>query len=1182
MRPLPGSPPRPVVSPAPSSAQGVEGELAAFRRVLAQALGITDRQAALLLTPAVRESVTPQGEHPSWLRLDQRLTTVERDSLAPRQVEALAGAVSGLATSVRAAVVAALEGYVQAGARGSRPSAVRAGQQILEALAERSPSPRLEGAAHAAQAKQRLIQGDFAGALAQLDAAGRLPAPPELRLDQVLDRAQALALAANTAERGQRLPSAVELTRLREAQEAAGAPAELVARLSVLEVDGYLAANESRLAERALAQLHALAKAHPGLKWLQQAVASEDGKRGGGAEAFLKVALAELATQTMQETVLVGLGGAAAGALAGAAAGSASGAGAVAGAAAGALTGAAAGTAGLKIRNALRGWRSAVEAGQTGLAGQDGWATALNASVLALEAATVAAPLRGAAVLRGGAFPALTGLGTPAARAEGEAVLAGLTARVERAALQSLGPRAQAQLGQAELTRLAKELLVRAAAEETLRFGGKPLAAGALALVVGPFAAELTRIQCSDAPEAQKAEERRRLSSQLGHAVVSFALLSAPFVAVSRFTLTGSAPAPMRAALAAEVPRRAALQVVSPEAFDGFVQAREGEVEALPAAQQAAARARLAAIRERGTGLTDPVTGRALVSRAALQRPDAARLVAHEAAHLRFHALPARELDGLVSAVSRHPSFPGLLEELHAAQPHARAFSGAQAVDELLAELAASPGPSRLATLAEPVLKLPEVKAAGFGAPARALDLARLLKKGELTVGKRPYLARSGETLPVGDSEPLPYVAPESLWPLRDALSQGQRLPASREQLIALQASALRSAEQLFDNSFGSDTALRSAVERKLSSYAFAQQDRAYDEAVFGGRDPLTQQRDALKILIGTFQNDSATDALLRQAASAKLAELGEAEDVYALLPLVRRGDGADLYTGVIQIEALTARTGTPQRRWRMSEDSELGPLLAQDSVTPEEAARIIDSVIERGEIDWSKTRRFEGNNSNDVYFLTFKDTLPAGNGERLPIEGVWKPEETWFGKGRAFFTREVAAYRMDRDFTRTGHVPPTYEVVLQMGDAGAQVGSLQWRVPNARPLGRTATELDPELAGFVQSEGYLRQEAKIRTLAYLMGDVDKLPNNVTPTPNYENLLVDADGKVWMIDNAYSLGAPEQEIDTSILPEQLPPDLAATLRDVPPERWEYFLRGHVRDVDAASSRQRLQTLQQRA
>jgi hypothetical protein len=49
----------------------------------------------------------------------------------------------------------------------------------------------------------------------------------------------------------------------------------------------------------------------------------------------------------------------------------------------------------------------------------------------------------------------------------------------------------------------------------------------------------------------------------------------------------------------------------------------------------------------------------------------------------------------------------------------------------------------------------------------------------------------------------------------------------------------------------------------------------------------------------------------------------------------------------------------------------------------------------------------------------------------------------------------------------------------------------------------------------------------------YILGDLDKFENDVIPTAN---LLVDADELVWIIDSAYSFGAPDAYLGSQILP----------------------------------------------
>jgi hypothetical protein len=396
---------------------------------------------------------------------------------------------------------------------------------------------------------------------------------------------------------------------------------------------------------------------------------------------------------------------------------------------------------------------------------------------------------------------------------------------------------------------------------------------------------------------------------------------------------------------------------------------------------------------------------------------------------------------------------------------------------------------------------------------------------------------------------------------LRGLLEQSLagKLPSlTPAELRSLQACALRSVARLFTNQFHDDGPLLGAVGDKLAHYGDVARSVAFDQALFGRGDVRQQQREALDFMLLSFRGADEADAVLRMQVLQKLARIGENYDLRFILPHARKGTPGDIYFGLQAVREITTRCGPPQRRARLAHDPAIGPLLAKDGLCEAERQQVLEAVLSRGEIDLAQTRPHRGHNRNPVLFLTFFDTLPGKHGQRQPIRAVWKPERTYYGKDEAFFSREVAAYEFDKHFAKTGLVPPTVEAILSVnGEPGCEVGSLQWMVPNSQPLGNTDApyprnvhEFHPRFGAFRKTERYQEQERRIRTLVYILGDPDKFGNNVIPTSNLLNLLVDADERIWMIDNAFSFGAPNAYLSSRILPPKPDAYLAEKLRQV--------------------------------
>lgn len=412
---------------------------------------------------------------------------------------------------------------------------------------------------------------------------------------------------------------------------------------------------------------------------------------------------------------------------------------------------------------------------------------------------------------------------------------------------------------------------------------------------------------------------------------------------------------------------------------------------------------------------------------------------------------------------------------------------------------------------------------------------------------------------------------------LVDEVKAGRFGGMTSAQLREVQAHALDTVQKTFKNQFGDDGRLLEAVADKKRWYEDAL--KTVDDSALAGRPVAVQQLDALQVLLKTFQGTDAGDVALRGAVLDKLGKMGRASDIDAILPLVRRAPTpTDLYNGLESIKGILAREGSPQLRGARHLGDDVTKLLAKSALTDAERTRVIESVLQHGEV--ASVKRHVGGNMNEVYFVTFKETLPGAGGERIPIRAVFKPENTYVGKDKAYFGREVSAYEFDRDFAKTGRVPPTVEGIFARAQSPGDVkpfgaGSLQYMIPNAEALGTDAIHLNPKFKPFLESAEGKRQMGEIKTLLYTLNDPDKLPNpGGFKTPNYGNIMAQADPanpgryKLFMIDNGGGQGALGKQLTTDILPAERS-HVADTLAGADPAEIERKLAPLVGDDAAA-------------
>ena len=478
-------------------------------------------------------------------------------------------------------------------------------------------------------------------------------------------------------------------------------------------------------------------------------------------------------------------------------------------------------------------------------------------------------------------------------------------------------------------------------------------------------------------------------------------------------------------------------------------------------------------------------------------------------------------------------------------------------------------------------------KAANVGAvsdvpPGAAAQRAPTVRQAPLGLYAQPTLQAS-----VGGAiEPRLALLEDKAAPRGDRLRSGLELMLAGAEpkldpsdLRALQSAALNTVQRLFTNEFGDDAPLKDAVGRAQASLQGDQLDGATERQIFAGRSIIDKQLDALTFVLRTFRGNGDADTNLRRVAMWKLGQVGRQRDLAAILPYVRKGNSSDLYHGLAAIKGITSRAGSPEKRGRLSRDPVIGPLLQKDRLTQAEQTQVIEAVLQHGSVK-SVDKLHGGSNFNDVFFVTFAEKIPGADGKKINVRGVFKPERTWADKDRAFFSREVSAYEFDRSFAKSGLIPPTVEAMIPLGEGKtAEIGSLQYMIPNSKPLGyrhrvdgHERWTVLPEFEATTKTPEFAAQMSRCRVLLYVLADPDKLESNVKPLPNLANFMVDDQHKLWMIDNAYSQGAAPRPT-RQILPDTHDGEVLEHLRESLADGGQQ-IRGamgtYIEDADAAA------------
>lgn len=207
-----------------------------------------------------------------------------------------------------------------------------------------------------------------------------------------------------------------------------------------------------------------------------------------------------------------------------------------------------------------------------------------------------------------------------------------------------------------------------------------------------------------------------------------------------------------------------------------------------------------------------------------------------------------------------------------------------------------------------------------------------------------PFPLGDGEAPNHAESPPaeLAFLSPRSqqLRTAYIAASVGDVDEPELDDRMTLQAIALETALLLFDDHYGTDGRLRSALTKKWVFFQPHFSERLAD-VVNAGRDRVARQLDAVLVLLHTFT--SPDDDGLRAPLLEKLGAMGRPQDLGAILRHAFDGTDSDREWSLAALRALLKRApapATPRRRPRLR-----GPLLPELDV---------DAIVSRleGELD--------------------------------------------------------------------------------------------------------------------------------------------------------------------------------------------------------------------------------------
>jgi hypothetical protein len=583
------------------------------------------------------------------------------------------------------------------------------------------------------EAQQSLGKGDAAGARRIITEAHRSLASSSLASEAalhgalVLADAQALHMLAATASGDERTAAATALQRLctTEEKRPKGLPQPELAKLRLLEASAWLECGDAGACNAVLLSLQTQ---YGNLAWVQTALQTfRDKNTDRGAVAALQVALKEASSDTVNEMIAYTAGGIATGAAVGVWFG---GIGGLAGAAKGALWGMAIGVGILKVKNVIAANQKIVSAYRTGL-------NNLSWQQSVADGASLAADLLPVARTAGGAFR-IGKAGLAAMRAGGsfgEAALANVVSRFERALLESGAASTLTRMAPGERVRFAQQWLLQEFAD-----GGRLAAASTVIAVCAGFAPELVRVLSDESlSPAERSQATDHWLRGVAQAVLTMGALSVPTQLLQQVSRL---PAPMRSAAMTRALRDLANAPAQVSVHDGAglrarIDASHWHARRSVAHDPQALTnldAHYARLRADNVAFYDRVTGQVHVDASVLAKDNASNVIAHELVHQRFGSLSPAKQHEVIESFRQHENWKQI--EVEASKhPELAQLSASQLVDELLA-IRIGDDQTRIALLVEPIMQGKAVRSVGLHEVPR-VDLAALKANGSVRVAKR-------------------------------------------------------------------------------------------------------------------------------------------------------------------------------------------------------------------------------------------------------------------------------------------------------------------------------------------------------------------------------------------------------------------------------------------------------------
>jgi len=419
------------------------------------------------------------------------------------------------------------------------------------------------------------------------------------------------------------------------------------------------------------------------------------------------------------------------------------------------------------------------------------------------------------------------------------------------------------------------------------------------------------------------------------------------------------------------------------------------------------------------------------------------------------------------------------------------------------------------------------------------------------------------------------HAAPPSRTQIRPHTATVQRAynPLAKMPRSHRQYAAARLVKKHFTNKYGSDGALLSAVNAKVSQ----NKPHGFNEAKFAQITSNLSVKQQQVISLNTLARISKSDTLT-SAAVNKLSEIGDASSHSALRWAMIKGGTKTIPATVNAIKAISNRDSkfAPQRK-------------VLDLSKTKNVRTQVERVLNRGAIESIKPLSTDNHHAFDTYLVTFKNQV---NGQQ--VKAVFKPTgpqhaENWLrfsgnlhGRSGAysFMSREVFAYQFDK-MLGMGLVPPTTAATVDVPGAGKVMGSMQYFMPGSKAIGNNWKDTRPEFSGFAASQDGVRQQDTMKTMSWIMSSVEHVPTSLMGG-NKGNILVahktksgfpvgistpNTGKRMMLIDNASSF-THKQYLSDNVLPLRFEQKLVKSLKGLQKNRFMKLATPYLGDHEA--------------